>query len=224
MRKEREQKRNFSLAISLVLVAAMFSFYLNPTPTVPTGQFYSEERSPVNRQPISLFTSQGCGEVNFEGSGDYYACSAEDNCADDEVCRSVYESRGAWIGDKCECYKKTNPSVQSKKQQESYAQSPRIRTCGPLDCGDQCIPPKGYCTYSPGSSYTNECECIPGKGWVKGPDVKGLGCGITSEPYAQGCTEKGGCPKGAYCGAGETSPYGYTKCNCYLLGPLKKLP
>jgi hypothetical protein len=28
---ERERKRNFTLAISLVLVAAMFSFYLTPT-------------------------------------------------------------------------------------------------------------------------------------------------------------------------------------------------
>ena len=33
MGKEREQKRNFSLAFSLVLVAAMFAFLTNPTPT-----------------------------------------------------------------------------------------------------------------------------------------------------------------------------------------------
>ena len=51
---ERHAKRHFSLAVSLVLVAAMFSFYLSPT---STGQYYvggditNRYDAPVNMQP-----------------------------------------------------------------------------------------------------------------------------------------------------------------------------
>ena len=72
MRKEREQKRNFSIAISLVLVAAMFSFLLEPT---PTGQsVVGQERlfgspinvvdSPLPPQPPTTINANSCDADN----------------------------------------------------------------------------------------------------------------------------------------------------------------
>ena len=70
MGREREQKRNFSLAISLVLVAAMFSFLLNPT---PTGQYYISGKpwGSSGIQPLgdNIFEGGSCGEFSYELGG-----------------------------------------------------------------------------------------------------------------------------------------------------------
>ena len=67
MGREREQKRNFSLAISLVLVAAMFSFYLSPQ---TTGQYaYEEKPREYVRQQVDRFEGQGYTQSPRSTSG-----------------------------------------------------------------------------------------------------------------------------------------------------------
>ena len=79
MHEKRASKRNFALAISLVLVAAMFSFYLSPSPT-PTGMqsYYPhpsistpfgnllEKKKPVSSQ---CFCQTGDDAYHCEGRG-----------------------------------------------------------------------------------------------------------------------------------------------------------